>query len=99
MRFPKFYGGEVGARAHLWNRVDAAAAFWMSYLENETVFDADNAAFAPSAPTRRLGFDFELRGADPVLALRRLRSRAGQSSTAVPDAATAARWRWRPSST
>lgn len=24
---PKFYGGELGARAHLWNRIDAAAAF------------------------------------------------------------------------
>jgi TonB family protein len=58
---PKFYGGEIGARAHLWNRLDFAAAFWMSYLENETVFDPDNAAFVPSEPTRRLGFDFDLR--------------------------------------
>lgn len=58
---PRYYGGEVGARVHLWNRLDAAAAFWMSYLENETVFDADDAAFAPSDPTRRLGFDLELR--------------------------------------
>jgi TonB family protein len=58
---PHFYGGEIGARGHLWNRLDLAAAFWMSYLENETVFDADSASFVPSAPTKRLGFDFELR--------------------------------------
>ncbi len=81
---PRFYGGEIGARVHLWDRVDAAAAFWLSYLENETVFDADNASFAPSVPTRRLGFDLELRGrilpwlyADFDL--------AQASATAVPD--------------
>ncbi|MFT3839758.1 MAG: TonB-dependent receptor plug domain-containing protein [Myxococcaceae bacterium] len=58
---PHIYGGEIGARVHLWNRIDLAAALWGSYLENETVFDADDAAFAPSAPTRRIGFDFEAR--------------------------------------
>src|SRR5262249_17823000 len=31
---PRIYGGEVGARLHLWNRVDVAGAFWLSYLEN-----------------------------------------------------------------
>lgn len=59
---PKLYAGEIGARAHLWDRLDVAAALWMSYLENETIFDADDATFAPAAPTRRLGFDLELRG-------------------------------------
>lgn len=58
---PRFYGGEVGARAHLFNRVDLAAAVWGSYLENETVFDSDIAGFAPSSPTRRFGVDFEAR--------------------------------------
>ena len=58
---PRFYGGELGARAHLFERVDLAAAFWVSYLENETVFDADVAQFVPGAPTRRLGFDLEAR--------------------------------------
>src|SRR5262249_49540366 len=42
---PKFYGGELGARTHLLDRIDVAAAFWMSYLENETVFDADEGGF------------------------------------------------------
>ena len=58
---PRIYGGEVGARAHLFDRVDLAAAFWMSYLENETVFDADAGGLVPSDATRRLGFDFEAR--------------------------------------
>ena len=58
---PRFYGGEIGARTHLFDRFDAAAAFWVSYLENETAFDADAAQFVPGAPTRRIGFDLELR--------------------------------------
>jgi TonB family protein len=58
---PRIYGGELGARLHLWNRVDLAGAFWISYLENETVFDADAGAFAPSDPTRRIGVDLEAR--------------------------------------
>jgi hypothetical protein len=58
---PRLFGGEVGARAHLFERVEVAAALWMSYLQNETVFDADNAVFVPSAPTRRVGVDVEAR--------------------------------------
>jgi hypothetical protein len=58
---PRIFGGELGARVHLFERVDIAAAAWMSYLQNETVFDADNAVFVPSAPTRRLGVDLEAR--------------------------------------
>lgn len=54
---PRIYSGEVGARFRLWDRLVLSAAFWASYLENETVFDADAGAFAPSQPTRRLGFD------------------------------------------
>jgi hypothetical protein len=58
---PRFYGGEIGARSHLFDRLDIAAAFWMSYLENETKFDADVAQFTPSGATRRIGFDLEAR--------------------------------------
>lgn len=58
---PRFYGGELGARAHLFDPVDLAAALWASYLQNETVFDADDAVFAPSDPTRRIGVDCEVR--------------------------------------
>jgi TonB family protein len=58
---PRFYGGELGARAHLMEGLDFAAALWGSTLENETVFDADQGTFVPSAPTRRLGVDLEAR--------------------------------------
>lgn len=58
---PRLFGGDVGVRAHLWDRIDLAAAFFASYLENETVFDADLVQLVPSAPTRRLGFDFTAR--------------------------------------
>ncbi|MEO6951770.1 MAG: TonB family protein [Polyangia bacterium] len=58
---PRFYGAEIGARTRLFERLDLAAAFWFSYLENETKFDADVAQFEPGAPTRRLGFDLEVR--------------------------------------
>jgi TonB family protein len=58
---PRFYGGELGAR-FTWGRwVSVAAAFWASYLENETVFSGDDGVFEPSDPTRRLGFDLEVR--------------------------------------
>lgn len=58
---PRLYGGELGARAHLFDRLDIAAAFWASYLENETVFDADAGGLVPSVATRRFGLDVELR--------------------------------------
>ena len=82
---PVLYGGELGARLHLFNRLDVTGAFWLSYLQNETVFDADAAAFVPSDATRRLGVDAEVR-------LRILRwldldyDVAWASATAVPDA-------------
>src|SRR5206468_4090708 len=37
------------------------AALWASYLENETVFSGDDGVFEPAAPTRRFGFDLEVR--------------------------------------
>jgi outer membrane receptor protein involved in Fe transport len=58
---PRYYAGEIGARAHLWSRLEASLALWLSYLENETQFDADAAAFVPSAPTRRYGLDLDVR--------------------------------------
>lgn len=81
---PKFYGGEVGARTHLFDRVDVAAAFWLSYLENETVFDADAGGFVPAAPTRRLGFDLEA-SARILPWLSADLELAQASSTAMPD--------------
>ena len=58
---PAIYAGEVGVR-FTWERyLSIAAALWASYLESETVFVADDAAFEPSAPTRRIGVDVGLR--------------------------------------
>src|SRR5262249_715900 len=58
---PRFYSGEVGARLMLWRRLEATVALWASYLENETQFDADMAAFVPASPVRRLGVDLSVR--------------------------------------
>ncbi|HEX2573916.1 MAG TPA: TonB family protein [Polyangia bacterium] len=58
---PRLYGGELGLRFTLGDRLAAAAALWASYLENETVFVGDEGVFEPSDPSRRLGVDFELR--------------------------------------
>jgi outer membrane receptor protein involved in Fe transport len=58
---PRIYGAEIGARLHLWNRIDVAGALWASYLESETVFDADHSTFTPSSPTKRYGVDAEAR--------------------------------------
>jgi hypothetical protein len=82
---PRLYGGELGARAHLFDRVDLAAAFWMSYLESETVFDADAGGPVPSVPTRRIGFDFEAR-ARILSWLYADFDLAQSSATTMPDA-------------
>jgi outer membrane receptor protein involved in Fe transport len=58
---PRFWGGEVGARVRIRRFAELSAVAWASYLENETVFDGDHAAFVAAAPTRRLGFDAEAR--------------------------------------
>jgi TonB family protein len=82
---PRIYGGELGARAHLFDRIDLAAAFWMSYLESETVFDADAGGFVPSSATRRLGFDLQARARILSWLFADL-DLAQSSATAMPDA-------------
>ena len=58
---PRAYEGELGARARLAERLDAALALWYIYLQSETVFQGDAGVFVPSDPTRRYGLDHELR--------------------------------------
>src|SRR5258708_4408143 len=58
---PHLYGTELGTRVHLFENVDLAGALWYSYLQNETVFSADDGTFVPSAATNRLGVDLEAR--------------------------------------
>jgi hypothetical protein len=62
---PRIYAGEFGARFRWGNRGTISAALWASYLENETVFDADAATYVPADPSRRWGVDVDLR-AHPV---------------------------------
>jgi hypothetical protein len=81
---PRIYGGEIGARTRLFNRLDLAAALWVSYLENETVFSADVAQFVPSDASRRIGFDFEAR-ARVLSWLSADFDLAQASATAVPN--------------
>ncbi len=58
---PAIYAGEIGARFTYKKYLSVAAAVWASYLEAETVFVGDDAAFEPSDPTRRIGLDLEIR--------------------------------------
>jgi TonB family protein len=81
---PRIYGGEIGLRGSWRHYLSAAVALWASYLENETVFSGDDAAFVPSDPTRRLGVDVELR-AQPTSWLYIDFDLAQASSQAVPD--------------
>jgi TonB family protein len=82
---PRIYGGELGARYSYRQWVSLAAAFWASYLENETVFDGDHGTFEPSDPTRRIGFDLEVR-AQPLSWLYVDFDLAQASATSVPNA-------------
>jgi hypothetical protein len=58
---PRAWGGEVGTRVRLWDRLDVAAALWGMTLESEQVFSADAGGTEPSAASRRYGLDLELR--------------------------------------
>lgn len=52
-------GYEVGARTRLFNRLDLAASFWGLDLDSELVWLGDEGTTEASAPSRRLGFEFE----------------------------------------
>jgi TonB family protein len=81
---PRIYGGELGARYAFRSYFSVAAAFWASYLENETVFSGDSGVFAPSDPTARYGLDLEVR-AQPLSWLYLDFDLAQATSTAVPE--------------
>jgi outer membrane receptor protein involved in Fe transport len=58
----KALGYEVGARTHLFDRLDLAAAVWNLNLGSELVFSGDAGTDeASSLPSRRYGVDFEAR--------------------------------------
>jgi len=58
---PRATEGEIGARARVDGRLDAAVALWYIYLQSEIVFEGDTGTFSPSDPTRRYGLDVEVR--------------------------------------
>jgi outer membrane receptor protein involved in Fe transport len=58
----KALGYELGARTHLFDKLDLAAAIWNLNLASELVFDGDTGTDqASSLPSRRWGVDFEAR--------------------------------------
>src|SRR5262249_56188595 len=58
----KALGYELGARTHLFDRLDLAAAVWNLNLGSKVVFSGDAGTDeASSQPTRRYGVDFEAR--------------------------------------
>jgi outer membrane receptor protein involved in Fe transport len=60
-KIPRFWGGEVGARSRLLERLDVTLSYWRSYLESELVFVGDEGTFEPAGPSRRHGIESEFR--------------------------------------
>jgi TonB family protein len=55
------WGGEVGSRVNLWNRLDVAAALWYLHLSSENTFDPDVDITLPNPPSVRYGVDVSAR--------------------------------------
>lgn len=60
-KIPRYWGGEVGARSRLFDRLDMTLSYWRSYLESELVFAGDAGTFEPAGPSRRHGIESEFR--------------------------------------
>ena len=58
---PRFWGGELGARSRLFDRLDVTLSYWRSYLESELVFVGDEGTFEPGGASRRHGIESEFR--------------------------------------
>ncbi len=56
-------GAEIGARTHLFDRLDVAWTFFTLYLDSETVWVGDEGSTEARGPTRRLGVEAEVRWA------------------------------------
>jgi outer membrane receptor protein involved in Fe transport len=55
------WGGEVGSRVRLFEKLDLAVALWGMHLSSEQVFNADLDTTVASDPTERFGVDLEAR--------------------------------------
>jgi outer membrane receptor protein involved in Fe transport len=60
-KIPRYWGGELGAKSRLFDRLDVTLSYWRSYLESELVFVGDAGTFEPSGPSRRHGIESEFR--------------------------------------
>ena len=60
-KIPRYWSGEMGARARLFERLDATLSYWRSYLTSELVFVGDEGTFEPSGASRRHGIESEFR--------------------------------------
>ena len=58
---PRYWGGEIGVRSRLFDRLDVTLSYWRSYLDSELVFAGDEATFEPAGASRRHGIESELR--------------------------------------
>jgi outer membrane receptor protein involved in Fe transport len=60
-KIPRYWGGELGAKSRLFDRLDATLSYWQSYLTSELVFVGDEGTFEPSGASRRQGIESEFR--------------------------------------
>jgi outer membrane receptor protein involved in Fe transport len=60
-KIPRFWGGELGSKTRLFDRLDLTFAYWHSYLESELVFVGDEGTFEPAGPSNRHGIESEFR--------------------------------------
>ena len=58
---PRYWSGEMGGRARLFDRLDVTLSYWRSYLTSELVFVGDEGGFEPSGASRRHGIESEFR--------------------------------------
>jgi outer membrane receptor protein involved in Fe transport len=57
----RYWGGELGLRTRLLDKIDFSAAYWRSYLSSELVFVGDEGTFEPSGASQRQGIESEIR--------------------------------------
>jgi outer membrane receptor protein involved in Fe transport len=57
----RFWGGELGLRTRLLEKMEFSAAYWRSYLSSELVFVGDEGTFEPQGASRRHGIEAEFR--------------------------------------
>ena len=57
----QYWGGEIGLRTRLLEKMEFSTAYWRSYLSSELVFVGDEGTFEPSGASNRHGIEAEFR--------------------------------------